>query len=121
MAQGAVFQLELFHFCLVHLVFASLAAVIVASDDGFASHHACWEVATTGSTNGIVFAYELLAVSSRALYLLSSCLFRRVFGENAHSNVNITLSFLCSSHSFQFHKGSRAFFVTLHKKCVTLL
>lgn len=100
---------------------ATLATVVIPCDYRFASYHASWEVTATTTTDRIVFADRILAVSTRTLDLLPWSLLWRVLGEDADSDVGIPLSLLGGSHSLQLDKRTRTLLITLHIEGNTLL
>jgi len=88
-AQSTVFELSLFNFTLIHFVFAAFAAVIITSDNGFATDNTSWEITATCSADSVVLAYRFLAITAWTLNPFSRSLFRWVFSEYADSNIDI--------------------------------
>jgi hypothetical protein len=113
-AQSTVFEISLFHFILVHFVFAALAAVVVASHNRFATDDASREITATRSADGVVFAYRFLAVTAGTFDPFPRGFLWRVFGEDADSNIHVVLALFMGAHALQFDKCSRTLFVTLH-------
>ena len=120
-AQRAVLQLKLLDLRLIHLVFASLAAVIVSGGDGLATDHAGWEVAATGAANRVVLAYCFFAVSARALQALPWSLLWRMLGEDVDCDLHVPLSLLRVAHALELHESAGTLLVALCKEKVTLL
>lgn len=112
-AQRTILQLKLLDLGLVHLVLASLAAVVISGGDGFATDHAGWEVAATGTANGVILAYGFFAVSARTLQALPWGLLRGMFGEDVDCDLHVPLSLLRIAHALKLHEGAGTLLVTL--------
>ena len=121
MAKSTIFELEFLNLSFIHFMLASLAAIIIASDNWLSRYNTSWEIAAARPTNSVILADWLLAVSSRALDSLSWCFLWWMFGKDAHCYVHVTLFFLLSTHSLQLDECSRTLFVTLNRGYLTLL
>jgi hypothetical protein len=118
MAQGTVFKFCFLHFALVHFVFASFAAIVIASNNWFATYHAGREITTTGTADSVILADRLFAVPSWTLDAFSRSLFRRVFGKYTDCDIDVMFPLFLWAHTFQFNKSSRALLVALYLRIV---
>lgn len=103
----------LLNFTFIHFVFATFTSVIISCHYGFSTNDARGEVCSTLSATCIVLTDSLFTVSSWTFDFFARGLFRRMFGEYAHSHVNIFLSLFKISHSLKLDKSSWTLFVTL--------
>jgi len=85
---------------------AGFASVIVTVCYRFAADHASWEIAATRTTYRIILRDKIFTLSSWALYSLSRSLLGWMFGEDAYSDVGVSLTIFKTTHTFQLDKCS---------------
>lgn len=114
MAEGTEMNTSFLDLVFIHFVFTAFASIVVSCHDRFSTYYASWEVSSTLSAACVILTYVLFAISSRTFYLLARSLFRRMFGEDTYSHIDIFLSLLSSTHSLQLNECSWTLFITLN-------